>query len=129
LGCRHFASRAAVVAGSITYAAAKQVRAKILRTAAEHWECAEADLPLMNGKVMTKGVPQRNIALGALAALANPLRGAVQPGTEPGLEVTAYFGPAKGATAAGTHAMIVEIDPATMALRILKYVAAQDCGQ
>jgi aerobic carbon-monoxide dehydrogenase large subunit len=83
----------------------------------------------MNGKVMTKGVPQRNIALGALAALANPLRGAVQPGTEPGLEVTAYFGPAKGATAAGTHAMIVEIDPATMALRILKYVAAQDCGQ
>jgi carbon-monoxide dehydrogenase large subunit len=70
-------------------------------------------------------VPQRNIALGPLAALANPLRGAVQPGTEPGPEATAYFGPAKGATAAGAH---VEIDPATMALRILKYVVAHDCG-
>jgi len=123
-----FASRAAVVAGSATYAAAKQVRAKILRSAAEHFECAEADLLLMDGKVMIKGVPQRDIALGALAALANPLRGAVQPGTEPGLEATAYFGPAKGATAAGTHAMIVEIDPATMALRILKYVVVHDCG-
>jgi carbon-monoxide dehydrogenase large subunit len=73
-------------------------------------------------------VPQRNIALGALAALANPLRGAVQPGTEPGLEATAYFGPAKGATAAGAHAMIVEVDPATMELRILKYVVVHDCG-
>jgi CO/xanthine dehydrogenase Mo-binding subunit len=69
-------------------------------------------------------VPQRNIALGALAALANPLRGAVQPG----LEATAYFGPAKGATAAGAHAMIVEVDPATMDLHILKYVVVHDCG-
>jgi len=127
-GVGTFASRAAVVAGNATYAAAKQVRAKILRSAAEHFECAEADLLLMDGKVMIKGVPQRDIALGALAALANPLRGAVQPGTEPGLEATAYFGPAKGATAAGTHAMIVEIDPATMALRILKYVVVHDCG-
>ena len=61
-------------------------------------------------------------------SLANPLRGAVQPGTEPGLGATAYFGPAKGATAAGAHAMVVEIDPATMELRILKYVVVHDCG-
>jgi aerobic carbon-monoxide dehydrogenase large subunit len=127
-GVGTFASRAAVVAGNAAHAAAKQVRAKILRTAAEHFECAEADLLLTDGKVAIKGVPQRNIALGALAALANPLRGAVQPGTEPGLEATAYFGPAKGATAAGAHAMIVEIDPATMGLRILKYVVVHDCG-
>jgi len=127
-GVGTFASRAAVVAGNATHAAAKQVRAKILRTAAEHFECVEADLLLANGLVTIKGVPQRNIALGALAALANPLRGAVQPGTEPGLEATAYFGPAKGATAAGAHAMIVEIDSATMALRVLKYVVVHDCG-
>jgi carbon-monoxide dehydrogenase large subunit len=127
-GVGTFASRGAVVAGNAAHAAAKQVRAKILRTAAEHFECAEADLLLADGQVAIKGVPQRSIALGALAALANPLRGAVQPGTEPGLEATAYFGPAKGATAAGAHAMIVEIDPATMKLRILKYVVAHDCG-
>ena len=127
-GVGTFASRGAVVAGNAVYAAAKQVRAKILRTAAEHFECAEADLMLMDGKVAIKGVPQRDIALGALAALANPLRGAVQPGTEPGLEANAYFGPAKGATAAGAHAIIVDIDPAIMGLRILKYVVAHDCG-
>jgi aerobic carbon-monoxide dehydrogenase large subunit len=127
-GVGTFASRGAVVAGNAAHAAAKQVRAKILRTAAEHFECAEADLLLADGQVSIRGVPERNIALGALAALANPLRGAVQPGTEPGLEATAYFGPAKGATAAGAHAMIVEIDPATMGLHILKYVVVHDCG-
>ena len=127
-GVGTLASRGAVVAGNATHAAAKRVRAKILRTAAKHFECAEADLLLANGLVTITGVPQREIALGALAALANPLRGAVEPGTEPGLEATAYFGPAKGATAAGAHAMIVEIDPVTMALRILKYVVVHDCG-
>ena len=71
------------------------MRAKILRIAAEHFECAEADLVLADGRITIQGVPQRDIALGALAVLANPLRGAVQPGTEPGLEATAYFGPAK----------------------------------
>jgi len=128
-GVGTFASRGAVVAGNATHAAAKQVRAKILRTAAEHFECSEADLLLADGHVAIIGVPERNIALGALAALANPLRGAVQPGTEPGLEATAYFGPAKGATAAGAHAMIIDIDPATMELRILKYVVVHDCGR
>jgi aerobic carbon-monoxide dehydrogenase large subunit len=101
------------VAGNAAHDASKHVRAKILRTAAEHFECAEADLLLADGQVAIKGVPQRNIELGALAALANPLRGAVRSGTDPGLEATAYFGPAKGASAAGAHAMIVEIDPAT----------------
>jgi aerobic carbon-monoxide dehydrogenase large subunit len=56
-------------------------------------------------------VRDRPLPWGRIAALANPLRGAVQPGTEPGLEATAYFGPARGATAAGAHAIIVEIDP------------------
>ena len=40
--------------------------------------------------------------------------GAVEPGTEPGLEATAYFGPQYGATAFGTHAMILEVDPAEL---------------
>ena len=41
------------------------------------------------------------------------MRGAVKPGTEPGLESTQYFGPPSGATASGVHAMIVEVDPET----------------
>ena len=60
--------------------------------------------------------------------MANPLRGAVEPGTEPGLEATDYFGPQYGATANGTHAMILEVDPETMMIEIKRYVTVEDCG-
>ena len=40
-----------------------------------------------------------------------------------------YFGPKYGATANGAHAMIIEIDRETMALKILKYVVVHDCGE
>ncbi len=52
-----------------------------------------------------------SISLGELAGRPTRLRGAVKPGTEPGLEATNYFGPERGATASGIHAMIVEVDP------------------
>jgi carbon-monoxide dehydrogenase large subunit len=127
-GAGTFASRGAVVAGNAVNEAAKVVRAKILRTAADYFECAEDDLELANGEVSIAGVPGKSIRLGELAGRANPMRGAVRPGTEPGLESTQYFGPQRGATANGVHAMIVEIDPETGGLKILKYVVVHDCG-
>jgi carbon-monoxide dehydrogenase large subunit len=127
-GVGTFASRGAVVAGAATHGAAVAVRAKILKTAAEHFECAEADLVLADGKVSIAGVPEKHITLGALSQLANPLRGAVKPGTEPGLEATSYFGPEMGATAAGVHAAVMEVDPGTLKVTPLRYVVVHDCG-
>jgi CO/xanthine dehydrogenase Mo-binding subunit len=85
-------------------------------------------LEIANGEVSVVGVPGQAIKLGALALKANPMRGAVRPGTEPGLESTQYFGPPSGTTANGAHAMIVEVDPQTFALKVLKYVVVHDCG-
>ena len=104
------------------------MRQKILKLAAEHFECAEDDLEIANGEVSVVGVPGQAVKLGALALEANPMRGAVKPGTEPGLESTQYFGPPGGATASGVHAMIVEVDPQTFTLEVLKYVVVHDCG-
>jgi aerobic carbon-monoxide dehydrogenase large subunit len=128
-GAGTFASRGAVVAGNAINEAARDVRGKILRLAAELLEAAEEDLEIVNGAVGVKGVPDRSIGLGKLAQQANPLRGAVKPGTEPGLEATNYFGPERGATASGVHAMIVEVDPETMLVDIQKYVVVHDCGR
>jgi carbon-monoxide dehydrogenase large subunit len=127
-GAGTFASRGAVVAGNAVNEAAKVVRQKILKLAAEHFECAEEDLEIADGQVSVVGVPGQAVKLGALAVKANPMRGAVRPGTEPGLESTQYFGPPGGATAAGVHAMIVEVDPQTFTLEVLKYVVVHDCG-
>ncbi len=128
-GAGTFASRGAVVAGNAVNEAAKDVRQKILKLASELLEADEQDLEISDGEVRVRGVPQRAIPLGELAQKANPLRGAVKPGTEPGLESTNYFGPATGATASGSHAMIVEIDPETMDMKVEKYVVVHDCGR
>jgi carbon-monoxide dehydrogenase large subunit len=127
-GTGTFASRGAVVAGSAIHASASAVRQKILKLASEILGAPEEELELEGGQVRVADIPQKSISLGELASLANPLRGAVEPGTEPGLEATAYFGPKYGATASGTHAMILEVDPETMMVEIKRYVAVEDCG-
>ena len=128
-GAGTFASRGAVVAGNAIHAAAVAVRRKILRNASSELEVDEEDLEIANGAVQVKGAPHTAIKLGDLALKANPLRGAVKPGTEPGLEATDYFGPERGATASGVHAMIVEVDPETMQVEIKRYVVVHDCGR
>ncbi|MCP4663675.1 MAG: xanthine dehydrogenase family protein molybdopterin-binding subunit [bacterium] len=127
-GTGTFASRGAVVAGNAIYEASKDVRRKTVRLAAEHLGVTEDTIELAGGEARVKGSPERSVALGTLAREANPMRGAVKPGTEPGLEATNYFGPQCGATASGAHAMIVEVEPETMQVEIKKYVVVHDCG-
>jgi carbon-monoxide dehydrogenase large subunit len=128
-GAGTFASRGAVVAGNAINEAAKVVRTKILKLASEHFNAPEEELELEDGFVKVQDMPRLSISLGELAGKANPMRGAVKPGTEPGLEATNYFGPERGATASGIHAMIVEVDPETMQINIQKYLVVHDCGK
>ena len=127
-GTGTFASRGAVVAANAINASAAIVREKILKLASKELNTPEEDLEIQDGEVRVAGNPQQSINLGELAALANPLRGAVEPGTEPGLEATAYFGPQYGAVASGAQAMIVEVDAETMMIDIKRFVSVEDCG-
>jgi CO/xanthine dehydrogenase Mo-binding subunit len=127
-GTGTFASRGSVVAANAIHAAAKSVRAKILDLAQKVLETPMEELEIVDGEVRVAANPEEAVGLGRLALLANPLRGAVEPGTEPGLESTEYYGPQYGATANGAHAMIIEVDPETMMIDIKRYVAVEDCG-
>ena len=127
-GAGTFASRGAVVAGNAVNEASKAVRQKALKLAGDLFECSEDDLVIEDGKISIVGIPEKFVTLGDLAQRANPMRGAVKPGTEPGLESTQYFGPPSGATANGVHAMMIEMDAETFELKILKYVVVHDCG-
>ncbi len=128
-GTGTFASRGAVAAGNACHAAAVAVRDKIVRLAADILGAPPDDIVVANGHAGVRGDAARRMPLGELAARANPLRGAVKPGTEPGLEATAYFGAERGATASGVHAMIVDVDPDTAMVKILRYVVVHDCGR
>jgi aerobic carbon-monoxide dehydrogenase large subunit len=128
-GTGTFASRGAVVAGSACHAAAQKVREKVVEVSARLLNVPESDIELVDGTARVRGQPERAFTLGELAMRANPLRGGVTPGTEPGLECTAYFGPDRGSTASGVHAVVVEVDAETAMAKFLRYVVVHDCGK
>jgi carbon-monoxide dehydrogenase large subunit len=147
-GAGTYASRGLVVSGTAIHAAALKVRDKALRIAAELLEVSAHDLELVAGVARVKGVPGRELTLGALATVANPIRyaygkdaaeaalrlvkpragAALAAGEEPGLEAFGYYAPPQATFASGCHAVIVEVDVATGSLTILRYVVQHDCG-
>ena len=144
-----FASRAAVMSGSAIALAARNVRAKALRIAAEALEVSPEDLEIVDGVVSVKGAPSTSMTLGTVSVLSNPLRyaydeaakaatqfaGAYDPDKppvaddeEPGLEGKDFYSPTQATFANGMHAAIVETDPVTAEIRILRYCVIHDCG-
>ncbi|NYD55911.1 carbon-monoxide dehydrogenase large subunit [Nocardioides marinisabuli] len=143
-----FASRAAVMSGSAIHLAAKRTKEKALRIAADALEADEADLEIVEGSVRVKGSPGSAIDLGTVAVLSNPLRYAFDeaskaatqfsvgdPGRppvaeddEPGLEGKDFYSPERATFASGIHAVVVETDPDTAEVTILKYAVVHDCG-
>jgi aerobic carbon-monoxide dehydrogenase large subunit len=144
-----YASRAAVMSGNAVAQAARQVRAKAIRIAAEALEAAPGDLDIESGLVHVRGTPSRGMPLAHVAVLSNPLRYAfskeaqaatqfasapdpsvppIPEDEEPGLEARDYYSPVRSTFAAGMHAAVVEIDPDTGNVDVLRYAVVHDCG-
>ena len=126
-GIGTFASRAAVVGGSAVALAARALRAKAVRLAAQQLGVAEDDIQ-QNGTVFVERAnPERRIELGRLAAVA-AMAGAAH-GVAPGLEATHYFQPPDIAYASGAHVVLAELDADTMQVRIGGYWVSHDSGR
>jgi CO/xanthine dehydrogenase Mo-binding subunit len=129
-GVGTFASRVAVLASASALHAATEVRRKALAIAADHLEAAAEDLVIDDGRIAVRGVPGRGMTLAEVAALASaPRPGYALPGAmDPGLEASGYVHVSQSTYSSGAHAAIVEVDPETGGVRILRYVAVDDCG-
>ena len=129
-GLGAFASRVAVLAGTSAAHAAGEVRTKALALAASHLEAAVDDLVVEDGRVSVRGVPNRAVTLTQLAVIAStPRPGFVLPsGLGPGLEAAASINVPQSTYSSGAHAAVVEVDRDTGVVRLLRYVAVDDCG-
>jgi CO/xanthine dehydrogenase Mo-binding subunit len=130
-GVGTFASRVAVLAGSSAVQAAGEVRRKALAVAANQLEAAIEDLTIESGRIAVRGAPGRALTLGEVATIASaPRPGYALPGgMDPGLEAAAYHHVTQSTYSSGAHAAVVEVDRETGAVRILRYVAVDDCGR
>ncbi len=146
-----FASRAAVMSGNAIALACRKVKEKALRIAADALEADPADLEITDGMVHVVRRAQRldparhrRRACPTRCATPSTRRPSAPPssppaaawtsrpvaeGEEPGLEGKDYYSPVRSTFASGMHAAIVETDPDTAEIKILRYAVVHDCGK
>ena len=129
-GSGSFASRSIVVSGGALVLAARRVRDKIARIAGHMLEAAPEDLTIEGGTIAVRGAPARTLTVTDVAALAyRPAGGTLPPGVDPALEATQYYDPPPATFSNGTHLAVVEVDPDTGQVEIIRHVVVEDCGR
>jgi aerobic carbon-monoxide dehydrogenase large subunit len=125
-------ARGGTAGGGVLYLCACDARAKVLAIAAQGLGLADASsLRMVDGRIeRAEGGDwsDTGLTLADVARLAylDPL--ALPAGLAPGLDFNRTFDPPPMTYSNATHACEVEIDPATGALRIQRYLVAEDCG-
>jgi aerobic carbon-monoxide dehydrogenase large subunit len=121
-----YGSRTAAIGGSAALLASRAVRDKAIRIAAHLLEAAAADVVCEAGVFSVKGLPTRTLSWSEIAAAAHAGR---VPEESAGLEDMQVFTVSQSAFANGTHAVVVEVDPDTGAVSVLRWIVAHDCGR
>jgi len=127
-GVGTFASRGAVTAGSSIVDACAEVRRKLVRAAAALLEAAEDDVEIEDGRAFVRGAPASAVDLARVVQASLPTF--AEPGVAaPDFEASAYHHVPTVTYASAVHVAVVEVDPDTGAVRLLRYVVAHDCGK
>lgn len=120
-------SRTLVVGGSAALQAAEKVRRKMFRIAAHLLETSPQDLELRDGRIGVRGAADRAVTVAEVAEAAyqaSPL----PDGMTPGLEEEGTFMVEQPTAPFGAHLCVVEVDPETGQVQVLRYVSVDDCG-
>ncbi|HKX17953.1 MAG TPA: xanthine dehydrogenase family protein molybdopterin-binding subunit [bacterium] len=127
-GVGTFASRSMVVAGNAVAGAAQDVRGKVVRAAATLLEASERDLDLEEGRVFVRGSPNRTLTLADIVRSSLPTL-AGRRVDDPIFEASRYETVPTVTYASAAHVAVVDVDPETGAVVIVRYVVAHDCGR
>jgi carbon-monoxide dehydrogenase large subunit len=127
-GTGTYASRSAVLGGGAGLLAAGAVREKIIRIAAHLFEAAPEDVDTGGGEVFIRGTDRR-MSFRALARAVYSEIGRLPQTLHEDLEATKLYDPYFGTTSSAAHACVVEIDPETYKVSVLRYLVVEDCGR
>lgn len=125
-GIGTFGSRATAVGGTAMYRCLEKLREKLAKIAGHILEVDPGTLNFADHKIFSESAKKsttfNDVVTAAYVAKTLP------PGVEPGLEATTFFEPTNFTFPFGTHISMVEIDRDTGEVKLLKYVAVDDCG-
>lgn len=132
-------SRMTLMLGTALTRCSEKVRAKLRSVAAHMLEVDLEDVVIDGRKYHVKGAPSRSLDLREVAQAAYRDRSVLGPDGEPGVvEDMVYPGPFEMIDRPGPrrfpsyafdfHIPVVEIDPETFQIELLRYIVVHDCG-
>jgi aerobic carbon-monoxide dehydrogenase large subunit len=126
-GIGTFGSRATAVGGTAVYKSLVKLREKLATIAGFKLGEDPASLVFGEMKICSKAQPKKSIPFGEAVSMAYVAK-TLPPNVDPGLEATTFFEPSNFTFPFGAHVCVVEVDRDTGDVRLLKYVAVDDCG-
>jgi carbon-monoxide dehydrogenase large subunit len=123
-----YGSRTVSVGGEAVARAAEKVQAKAKRICAAMLEAAPEDIELTDGKFQVRGSPDKSMTMAEVSGAAHIPPQELPTDIEPGLEETAFYDPENFVFPFGAHACVVDVDPETGKVAVIRYVAVDDCG-
>jgi len=123
-----YGSRSAAVGTVAVYNALQRIKEKARRVAAHMLEVDVDDVEYEDGRAFVKGSPATGKTIQDIAGTA-ALGYDLPPGEEPFLDDTSYYDPPNCTFPFGTHVAIVEVEPDTGEVKLLRYVAVDDVGK
>jgi carbon-monoxide dehydrogenase large subunit len=115
-----------VISGGACKLAARQLKDKLSRIAAQELEAAAEDLVFVGGRVNVRG-SDLGISLRELAKTAYLQSHRLENGVDPGLTVTSTYDPL-GTFSNACHAAIVAVDPETGRVGVERFLVVEDAG-
>jgi carbon-monoxide dehydrogenase large subunit len=121
-------SRQAVAGGGAAMRAAELLQDKIKRLAAHLLNASPEAVRVEDGQVHVEGAPEMTRSLRQIAEVAYGEPARLPPGMEPGLEAQYRYPSPPITFSSAAHACVVEVDVETGFVKILRWVASEDCG-
>jgi carbon-monoxide dehydrogenase large subunit len=123
-----FGSRGLAVGGTAVYMAAQRVKEKARKIAAFLLNVSEVEVESRDGTFVNRNDPSKFVTWQQIAQAAYDPKN-YPPDMEPGLVATAFYEPSNFTFPSGTHICVCELDIETGEVKILRYVAVDDCGK
>lgn len=128
-GMGSWASRSTVVAGSAVDLAATAVLAKARRVAASLLGIGESEVVAAAGRFREARDGSGSLTWSDIAAACSPGSPHLAPGEEPGLAARRTFNVDHMTYPYGVHVALVDVDPGTGQVSVLRYLVAYEVGR
>jgi aerobic carbon-monoxide dehydrogenase large subunit len=127
-GWNTYGSRSLAVGGEALVRAARKVQDKAKRICAALLEAAPEDIELIDGKFQVRGSPDKSMTMAEISGAAHIPPNELPADIEPGLEESSFYDPENFVFPFGAHACVVDVDAETGKVKVVRYLAVDDCG-